>query len=387
MPARNLDDLVDPSFNRQSLRFTFISGVFGGISSVCSCLAIQFAASLAHYNTAILVCLLTGVSFLTMCIYCFRAGYRLRLDDFIYPVGQPQRFPRLYDPSESADMRNEDTGDDSMFFPLEDVPQQLEDSSFANLETNPVCPSGDASEVHSEETLPSTSVQKSSDIKSEPMLKKFFHQPSTDILTKSSSKGKLSRKISSYSEREPEKLCEQSTTESIEETCVASASKPDISGVREEASISDGRMLSESDTRSVRGFLSDFIANFKIFNKVMNEPSDTSSSTENEAAKCKKDTRSSSGSLDSVKMDNKDVLSFKQESNSECLEIKRSSSEKDVTSRSKAQWAMKVYDSIRSGKGVPEYFKRRVPAPQRDSKNPNIFSSRTFPKHDFCIVC
>ncbi|GFY45488.1 hypothetical protein TNIN_72571 [Trichonephila inaurata madagascariensis] len=153
-----------------------------------------------------------------MCFYCFRTWYRLRLNDLIYADDLPQRFPRLYDPSESAEMRNEDTWDGSMFFPLEDVPQQLEDSSFVNLETNPVCPSGDVtSEIHSEETLPSTSVQKSSDIKSEPKLKKFFHKPSADILTKSSSKGKLSRKNSSDSERDPEKLCEQSPTESIEE--------------------------------------------------------------------------------------------------------------------------------------------------------------------------
>ncbi|GFV85944.1 hypothetical protein TNCV_203241 [Trichonephila clavipes] len=367
---------VDPWFNRlmQSLRFTFISGVFGGILTVCSFLAIPFAANLAHYHTAVLVCVLIGVSFLTLCFYCCRAWHRLRLNDFLYRVGQPQRIPRFYDPSEFAEMRNEDTGDDSTLFPLEDIPQQLEDSSSVNLETNPVCPSGDVtSEVPSEETLPSTSVQKSSDIKSEPKLKEYFHQPSTEILTKSSrktSKGKLPRKISSDFERDPEKLCEQSPTESIEETYVAfDATEPDISVVRKVASISDTSVSCESDTRSAGGVLSDFIAYFKIFNKVMNESSDTSSSTENEAAKYKKDTSSSSGSLvGSVKkMDNKDVCSFKQESSSGSLEIKLSSSEKDVTSGSEAQGAMKVHDSSKSGKRVSDYFKRRASAPQRDS--------------------
>ncbi|GFY66852.1 hypothetical protein TNIN_280761 [Trichonephila inaurata madagascariensis] len=100
-----------------------------------------------------------------MCVYCFRTWYRLRLNDLIYLTINHNGFLD-YDPSESAEMRNEDTVDGSMFFPLEHEPQQLEDSSFANLETIPVCPSGDfTSEIHSEETLPSTSVQKSSDIK------------------------------------------------------------------------------------------------------------------------------------------------------------------------------------------------------------------------------
>ncbi|GFY39733.1 hypothetical protein TNIN_284911 [Trichonephila inaurata madagascariensis] len=103
------------------------SGVFGGILSVCSFLAIPFAASLTYYNASIVVCVIIGVFFQTMCFYCFRTWYRLRLNDLIYADDLPQRFPRLYDPSESAEMRNEDTWDGSMFFPLEDVPQQLEE--------------------------------------------------------------------------------------------------------------------------------------------------------------------------------------------------------------------------------------------------------------------
>ncbi|GFY39734.1 hypothetical protein TNIN_284921 [Trichonephila inaurata madagascariensis] len=68
-----------------------------------------------------------------MCFYCFRTWYRLRLNDLIYADDLPQRFPRLYDPSESAGMRNEDSVDGSMFFPLEDVPQQLRSGVFGGI--------------------------------------------------------------------------------------------------------------------------------------------------------------------------------------------------------------------------------------------------------------
>ncbi|GFQ98366.1 hypothetical protein TNCT_463001 [Trichonephila clavata] len=370
MPIRDPDDLVDSCFNRlmQSLRFTFISGVFGGILTVCSFLAIPFTASLPYYHTAILVCVLIGVFFLALCFYCFRAWRRLRLNDVLYNIGQ-QRIPRSY---ESTAMRDGDAS-------LGEISSQSENSSLAHSETISVYPSsGDiGSEVRSEESLPSTSTQKPSDIKSKS--KEFFHQQSIDILKKSSkkkSKGKASRKMSSNFEEDPEKLIELQT-ESIEETHVASASKLDISKVSEVTSISDGSMPSRSDSHSTDSYILNVIANIKEFCEMEMESSDTSSSTENESGKYKKDTRSSSESpfdSEKAKMEDTGAFSFKQELSSKGLDIKRSHSEKDVTSDSKAQWPMKVHDSSRSGKRVPETLKRRASAPQADLGKTRTFS-------------
>ncbi|GFQ98364.1 hypothetical protein TNCT_462991 [Trichonephila clavata] len=382
MPIRDPDDLVEQWFNRLVQPLPFLSGAFGGFSTVCSFLAIPFAASLTYYYTAVLFCVLIGASFLVLCFYCFCAYRRLRLNDDRYNVGQQQRIPKFYDPTESAEMRNEDTGDDSMFLPVEDIslgeiPSQLEDSSLTDSEANPVChSSGDiAPEGHLDEPLPSTSTQKSSDIKSRSKLKEFVYQPSTDILTKSFKRTEKLR------DRCPEKLNKQSQTESIEETYIASASKLYISEVSAVASISDGSMSCGSDTRSTDSIISDVTANLKFFSKLVIESSDAFSSTENEAGKCKKDTRSSSGSsFDSEKAKTVDTFafSFKQELGSKGLDIKRSRSEKDVTSESKAQWPMNVHDSSRSGKRVPEYLKRRSSAHRRDLGRTRMFSKYNF---------
>ncbi|GFT38196.1 hypothetical protein NPIL_293491 [Nephila pilipes] len=338
----DLDDIIDPLIQRflQSTRLTFLSGVFGFIVTVCSFLAIPFAATLPNYNGAIVMCVITGCTFLVIFCFCSFTWFKLKYYLIVRHIYEPPPPPPRRTFSDSEAIGNE--------VELSDLavgnasPTQMNDLSIAHTEINSahVLSRDDKYNIfedYTEETL------------------SFIRPPiasNTNLMSRKESsnlESEVSNPIRSSS-IDPDTHNKISAFNLTENPYAASTSEPGISK-NKMLSTSDENTPCESETSSLSNVASIIKDNMPIYRKELDELlSDISPTIESETSEGKKDAPRMSRSFNVCEIKRTSFHTIEQELSGKRSNIKHSSPKKNTTGGYKEYFHPDIHDSNRSGK-------------------------------------